>query len=67
MSKPISNAQLKKNLTGKVDRIDTMLRALPFMIQNEVENPNPNGNSPKVIKNLRKQFDMITKLKMETV
>lgn len=67
MSKPISNAQLKKNLTGKVDRIDTMLRALPFMIQNEVDNPNPNGNSPKVIKNLRKQFDMITKLKMETV
>ena len=67
MSKPISNAQLKKNLTGKVDRIDTMLRAIPFMIQNEVNNPNPNGNSPKVIKNLRKQFDMITKLKMETV
>ena len=44
-----------------------MLRAIPFMIQNEVDNPNPNGNSPKVIKNLRKQFDMITKLKMETV
>lgn len=67
MSKPISNAQLKKNLTGKVDRIDTMLRALPYMIQHEVDNPNPNGNSPKVIKNLEKQFDMILKLKMETV
>jgi hypothetical protein len=67
MSKAISNAQLKRNLTGHPERIATMIRALPMMIAEEVKNPHPAGTSPKVIKKLQKTLDMVTKLQMETV
>lgn len=67
MSKPISIAQLKRNLTGHPLRIDSMLRALPHMIQVEIDTPHPAGTSPKVIKRLQKTLDMVTQLKMETV
>lgn len=67
MSKPISNAQLKKNLTGKPEQIATMIRALPMMIQAEFDNPHPDGKSPKIIKKLQKTLDMVTKMQMETV
>jgi len=66
MSKPISNAQLKRNLTGKPDRIAQMMRALPLMIEQEIKVPHPAGTSPKVIKQLQKTLDMVTQLKMET-
>ena len=65
MSKAISNAQLKKNLTGKPDQIALMIRALPHMIQAEYDNPHPAGTSPKVIKKLQKTLDMVTKMQME--
>jgi hypothetical protein len=67
MSKSISNAQLKKNLTGKPDQIALMIRALPLMIEQEVKVPHPAGTSPKVIKKLQKTLDMVTKMSMETV
>jgi len=67
MSKPISIAQLKRNLTGRPERIDTMIRALPQMIQAEIDSPHPDGKSPKVIKRLQKTLDMVIQLKMETV
>ena len=67
MSKPISIAQLKRNLTGHPERIATMIRALPMMIAEEVKNPHPDGKSPKVIKGLQKRLDMCIKLQMETI
>jgi len=66
MSKSISNAQLKKNLTGKPEQIATMIRALPMMIQAEYDNPHPAGTSPKVIKTLQKTLDMVIRLQQET-
>lgn len=65
MSKAISNAQLKRNLTGKPDQIALMMRALPLMIQTEIDNPHPAGTSPKVIKRLKKTLDMVTKMQMD--
>ena len=65
MSKPISNAQLKRNLTGKPDQIALMMRAIPNMIEIEIKNPHPAGTSPKVIKRLQKTLDMVTKMQME--
>lgn len=67
MSKPISNAQLKKNLTGKPEQIATMIRALPMMIQAEYDNPHPDGKSPSIIKKLQKNLDMVIRLQQETV
>lgn len=66
MSKPISNAQLKRNLTGKPDQIALMMRSLPLMIEQEIKVPHPAGTSPKVIKQLQKTLDMVTKMSMET-
>jgi len=67
MSKAISNAQLKKNLTGKPDQIALMIRALPHMIQAEYDNPHPAGTSPKVIKKLQKTLDMVIGMQKEIV
>ena len=67
MSKAISNAQLKKNLTRKPDQIALMIRALPHMIQAEYDNPHPAGTSPKVIKKLQKTLDMVIGMQKEIV
>jgi len=65
MSKPISNAKLKRNLTGNPDQIALMMRALPNMIEQEYKCPHPAGTSPKIIKQLQKTLDMVTQMHLE--
>ena len=65
MSKPISMSRLKRNLTGNPDQIALMIRALPKMIEQEYKCPHPAGTSPKIIKQLQKTLDMVTKMQME--
>lgn len=67
MSKPISIARLKRNLAGDPDQIALMMRALPKMIEQEYKRSHPAGTSPKVIKQLQKTLDMVTKMQMEIV
>jgi len=59
----ISVAQLKKNLTGRPEEIERMLRVLPDMIQREIDNPQV--ATPRVIKKLRAQLQMVQQLVKE--
>lgn len=55
MSKPISVAQLKKNIINNIEAQKVLMRTLPYQIKHEMENL----NNPKVIKGLQKRLDMV--------
>ena len=57
----ISTNQLKKNLIGNPSNIDRMLRVLPHFIQQEIDNPQV--ATPKVLKRLEAQLNMVRELK----
>jgi hypothetical protein len=58
MSKPISVAQLKKNIINNIEAQKILCRTLPYQIQQEKENL----NNPKVIKHLQARLDMVQNL-----
>ena len=57
----ISVNQLKKNLINSPENIDRMLRVLPHVIQQEIDNPQV--ATPKVLKKLEAQLKMVRELK----